>query len=198
MRVADPGTMTEALASHQKTPESVSHLLSLLREFDSATLITRSRLGSLHGRPMSIAHVDDDVTLWFITSVASAKVEEVAEDARAMVTLQSPSRFLCLNGRAELVFDPERIRALWKESYRVWYSSERDPDIVLVRLTPFDAEYWDHSGLQGLKTVLQAARAYVTGQPIEPKPELTADSDSHAKIKLWVPSDPSESAQPDR
>ncbi|HEY6080877.1 MAG TPA: pyridoxamine 5'-phosphate oxidase family protein [Polyangiaceae bacterium] len=190
--------MTQALASHQRSPESVSHLLSLLREFDSATLITRSRGGSLHGRPMSIAQVDDDVTIWFITSVASAKVEEVAEDARAMVTLQSPSRFLCLNGNAELVFDPERIRALWKEQYRVWYGSERDPDIVLVRLTTFDAEYWDRSGLQGLKTVLQAARAYVTGQPLEAKPEQSNDPESHAKIKLWVPSEPGESVEADR
>ena len=189
--------MTEALANQPKSPESVSYLLSLLREFDSGTLITRSRGGSLHGRPMSIAQVDDDVTIWFITSIASAKAEEVAEDARATVTFQSPSRFLCLNGNAELVFDPERIRALWKESYRVWYRSERDPDIVLVRLTTFDAEYWDRSGMQGLKTVLQAARAYVTGQPLEARPELSTDAESHAKIKLWTPSDPGESVEAD-
>lgn len=197
--------MTDAQPSHAKSPETVAkspetvaHLLSMLREFDSATLITRSRAGCLHGRPMSIAQVDDDVTIWFITSVASAKVEEVAEDARATVTLQSPSRFLCLNGNAELVFDPERIRELWKESYRVWYRSERDPDIVLVRLTTFEAEYWDRSGLQGLKTAFHAARAYVTGQPLEAKPELTNDPESHAKIKLWVPSEASESAEAGR
>jgi general stress protein 26 len=170
----------------------VAHLLSLLREFESATLVTRSRAGSLHGRPMSIAHVDDDVTLWFITSVASAKADEVAEDSRAMVTFQSASRFVCLNGNAELIFDPERIRELCKESYRVWYQSEHDPDIVLVRLTTFDAEYWDRSGLRGLKGALHAARAYVTGQQVEDQPEAASDPQSHANLKLWDPSEPDE------
>jgi len=182
--------MTQALASSEKSPETVSHLVALLRDFDSATLVTRSRSGSLHGRPMSIAQVEDNATIWFITSVASAKVEEVAEDARSMVTLQSSSRFVCLNGNAELVFDPERIRALWKDSYRVWYDGAKDPDIVLVKVTPFDAEYWDNSGAAGLKYAFQAARAYVTGQKLDEKPELQQDSESHAKIKLWEPSEP--------
>lgn len=186
--VAINPAMTQAAARNQKSPQTVSHLLSLLREFDSATLITRARGGSLHGRPMSVAQVDDDVTLWFITSVTSAKAEEVAEDSRAMATFQSATRFLCLNGNAELSFDRDRIRALWKESYRLWYHGDSDPDIVLVRLTTFDAEYWDRSGFQGVKGAFEAARAYVTGQPIEAKPEYSDDVDSHARIKLWDPS----------
>lgn len=177
--------MTEALASKDKSPEAVAHLVALLRDFDSATLVTRARGGSLHGRPMAIARVEDNVTLWFITSVASAKVEEVAEDARAMVTLQSSSRFVCINGNAELVFDPDQIRASWKDEYRVWFQGERDPDIVLVRFTGFDAEYWDNSGVQGLKYVFQAARAYVTGQPVDESPDRDSDPEAHAKVALW-------------
>jgi general stress protein 26 len=159
----------------------------MLRDFSEATLVTRSRSGSLHGRPMSIAQVDDNVTLWFITSVASAKVDEVADDARATVTLQSSARFICLNGNAELVFDPERIRTLWRDAYAIWFNGESDLDIVLVRFHAFDAEYWDKSGVHGLKQALQAARAYVTGHKLE-KPELQTDLESHAKLKLWDPS----------
>ena len=177
--------MTQALASQDTSPEEVLHLVSLLRDFDSATLVTRSRGGSLHGRPMAIARVEDNATLWFITSVGSAKADEVAEDARAMVTLQSPSRFVCINGNAELVFDPERIRELWKREHRVWYESSRDPDIVLLRFTSFDAEYWDNSGVHGLKYVFQAARAYVSGQTLDEAAELENDGESHAKLRLW-------------
>lgn len=183
--------MTQALANSPQSPEAVAHVVAMLRDFEAATLVTRSRAGSLHGRPMSIAGVDDDVTLWFITSVRSAKADEVAEDARAMVTLQDSSRFLCLNGNVELVFDPERIKALWKDSYRVWYEGEGDPDIVLLRFCSFDAEYWDTSGLTGLKYAFQAARAYVTGTTLDDRAELGNDPDSHAKLKLWDPSKPS-------
>ncbi|MDF3069904.1 MAG: Pyridoxamine 5-phosphate oxidase [Polyangiaceae bacterium] len=178
--------MAQPLATPSNdSPEAVAHLVSLLRDFDAATLVTRSRGGSLHGRPMAVARVDDNVTLWFITSVGSAKVEEVAEDARSMVTLQSSSRFVCVNGNAELVFDPEQIRSVWRNDYQVWFQSERDPDIVLVRFTSFDAEYWDNSGAQGLKYVFQAARAYVSGQKLDESPELKNDLESHAKLRLW-------------
>jgi general stress protein 26 len=177
--------MTQALASTDKSPATVAHLVSLLRDFDAATLVTRLRGGSLHGRPMSIARVEDNATLWFITSVASAKVEEVAEDARAMVTAQGSSRFVCLNGSAELVFDPEQIRALWKEQYRVFYQRDRDPDIVLVRFTPFDAEYWDHSGAQGSSYQFRDAR----GEPRDDLQEPEDDPESHAKLRLWDPVD---------
>ena len=180
--------MTHAAAITPASPETVSHLVSLLRDFDTATLITRARGGCLHGRPMSIARVDNDVTIWFITSVASAKADEVAEDARAMLTLQSAARCVCINGRAELVFDPQQIQSLWKDEYRVWYQGEKDPDIVLVRFNAFDAEYWDNSGITGLKYAFQAARAYVTGQKLDEKPELKNDPESHAKLRLWDPS----------
>jgi general stress protein 26 len=189
MVVATAQDMTQAQATDQKSPETVERLVALLREFEAATLVTRARGGSLHGRPMSIAAVDDDVAIWFITSVRSAKADEVAEDSRAMVTLQGGSRFVCLNGNVELVFDPERIKALWRESYRVWYRNERDPDIVLLKFTSFDAEYWDNSGATGLSYAFQAARAYVTGKELDER--SGDDPESHAKLKLWsVPEAP--------
>jgi len=180
--------MTPIAGSEGASAEAVSHLVSMLRDFTEATLVTRSRGGSLHGRPMSIARVDDNVTLWFLTSIASAKVDEVADDARAMVSLQSASRFVCLNGNAELVFNPQQIRALWRDTYAIWFDGERDPDLVLVRFHAFDAEYWDKSGVRGFKQVLQAARSYVTGHKLEAKPELSLDPESHAKLRLWDPS----------
>ena len=190
--------MAQAPASEGKSTEAVAHLVSMLRDFSEATLLTRSRSGSLHGRPMSIAQVDDNVTIWFITSAASAKVDEVADDARATVVLQSSSRFACINGNAELVFAPERIKALWRDSYRIWFDGETDPELVVVRFNAFDAEYWDKSGVQGLKQVLQLARSYVTGHKLEQKPELQNDPASHAKLKLWDPSERIEPTDLDR
>lgn len=187
--------MAQALASTRQSPETVAHLVGLLRDFEAATLVTRSRGGSLHGRPMSIAGVDDDVTIWFVTGVRSTKADEVAEDSRAMVTLQSHARFLCLNGNVELVFDPERIKALWKDSYRAWCDGG-DRDVVLLRFSAFDAEYWDDCGSSGLKYALQAARAYVAGNKLEERAELQGASESHAKLRLWDTGDANGSAKP--
>lgn len=178
--------MTAVPATDQRSPETVSHLVALLRDFDAATLVTRCRGGGLHGRPMSVARVDDDATLWFITSTASAKSHELADDARAMVTLQGGDRFACLNGNAELVFDPLQIKKLWQKQFRAWFSSPHDADIVLVRFNGFDAEYWDNSGPTSSKHAFQAARAYATGRPLEPAADAN-ETQSHARIKLWDP-----------
>jgi len=113
----------------------------------------------------------------------------VVDDSRATVVLQSTSRFACLNGNVDLVFARERIKALWRDAYRVWFDGESDPDLVLVRFNAFDAEYWDKSGVQGFKQALLAARAYVTGSKLEQKPELQNDPASHAKLKLWDPNE---------
>jgi general stress protein 26 len=179
--------MTHLETEPLQSQETVAHLISLMQGFDTAMLITRQRSGALHGRPMSLVAIDDDATLWFMTSAASPKAEELSEDGRAMVSFQGSTQFANLNGNAELVFDRDKIKELWKESYRVWYESKADPDIVLVRFTPHDAEYWDSFGIKGLKHVFHAARAYLTGEPLKNSADPIQGSELHGKVRFWDP-----------
>jgi general stress protein 26 len=185
--------MTQAQSSEQNSSATVEQLVGLLRGFEAATLVTRARGGSLHGRPMSIAAVDDDGTLWFITSVTSAKADEVAEDSRATVTMQGGSRFLCLNGNVELVFDPERIKALWQDSYRVWCEGAGDADVVLLKLTACDGEYWDEMGA-GLKYALRPLRGDADADKLEERGRSRDAPDGHDK--LWRSGEPMDAAEP--
>lgn len=169
------------VASAGEAPRLEAHFFELLREFDTATVITRSRTGELHGRPMSIAEIADDGSLWFITSVDSTKVLEVRDDSRALITLQSTRRFVTMNGHFELVADRAKVEALWREPYRVWFAGTRDPEIVLLRFTPFDAEYWDSAGAHGIKHAFEAAKAYLKGQKINPE---EYDPEAHARLQL--------------
>jgi len=169
------------IASAGEPPRPEAHFFELLREFDTATVITRSRMGELHGRPMAIAEVADDGTLWFITSVDSTKVLEVRDDSRAMIALQSERRFVTMNGHFELVADRAKVEALWKERYRIWFKGQSDPEIVLLRFTPFDAEYWDNAGAHGVKHAFEAAKAYLKGQKIDPE---QYDPEAHARLQL--------------
>jgi general stress protein 26 len=164
--------------------ENLSHLVSLLREFQTASLVTRERTGTLHSRPMSVAAVDDDASIWFFTSKGSPKVAEISSDERALVSFQGTTRFASLYGICEVSADRDMLTALWQESYRVWYDSNHDPEIVLLRFTPYEAEYWDTSGLRGLKYILRAAKAYVSGRPLSERPEGTAEPATHAKLQL--------------
>ncbi len=169
------------IASAGPAPRPESHFFELLHEFDTATVITRARTGELHGRPMHVAEVGDDGTLWFVTNVDSTKVLEVRDDSRAMVSLQNSKQFVTMNGHFELVADRAKVEALWKEPYRIYFDGKSDPEIVLLRFTPFDAEYWDNAGARGVKHAFEAAKAYLKGQKIDP---AEYDPEAHARLQL--------------
>jgi general stress protein 26 len=169
------------IASAGVAPSPEAHFVELLNEFDTAMVITRNRTGELHGRPMAVAEVGADGTLWFITSVDSTKVLEVRDDSRAMISLQSTRRFVTMNGHFELVADRAKVDQLWKEPYRIWFNGQTDPEIVLLRFTPFDAEYWDNAGARGIKHAFEAARAYLKGQKLDP---AEYDPEAHARLQL--------------
>jgi general stress protein 26 len=169
-------------ASAGAAPSAEQHFFELLHEFDTATLITRARAtGELHARPMAVADVGDDGTLWFITKVDSTKVLEIRADSRATISLQSARTFVTMNGHFELVADRAKVDEIWKEAYRIWFVGENDPELVLLRFTPFDAEYWDNSGAHGVKHAFEAAKAYLKGQSVNPG---KFDPEAHAKVVL--------------
>jgi general stress protein 26 len=92
------------------------HLLALLKKFDTAILVSHTKDGGWHARPMAIAGVEDSGDLYFSTSLASPKVGELEADPEAMVTLQSSDRFAAIQGRAEILRDRSEVDRLWSES----------------------------------------------------------------------------------
>lgn len=131
---------------------------------------------------MAVAGVDDDLTVWLMTGGNSPKVSEVSDDGRVMLTFQRAHQFAMLNGHAEIVHDRDKIWELWRESYRIWFDGKADPDIVLLRFVPYDAEYWDSSGAKGIAYLFQAVKAYAKGDKITSESELAADPDLHGKL----------------
>lgn len=166
-------------SNNQTTRSEVeSHFLELLHGFKTATLITRGFSGSLHGRPMSIGHVEDDGTIWFFTDIQSGKVAELAHDTRALVSLADGDKFIVMTGEVELVRNPEKAKALWKEAFRVWFSGPDDPVLTLLRFEPEEGEYWNNAGAQGLKQAFRAAKAYVKGEQLKD----TDDPGNHGRV----------------
>jgi general stress protein 26 len=156
-------------------------LLKLLREFDVAMLVTRSEDGSLRARPMAIAAVESDGTVWLVTDRHSGKMDEIGRDSQVSVTMQSSSKFVSLSGVAFHSEDRGKIAELWNESWKVWFPGGKDdPNLTLLGIQGQNAEYWDNSGFHGLKYVFEAGKAYLSGT----RPAVDSDSNIHAKIEL--------------
>lgn len=141
-----------------------AHLLQLLRGYRTGMLTTLDAGKMFHSRPMHVARVDDDCSMWFMTSTESGKAEEIEADPRVAVTLHSSAADVALAGDAGLVRDREKIREMWSEAWRVWFpDGPEQADLVLVKVLPDHAEYWDRSGGKGVRYLLRAVRAYATG-----------------------------------
>ncbi|HKU43919.1 MAG TPA: pyridoxamine 5'-phosphate oxidase family protein [Polyangiales bacterium] len=159
------------------------NFFEILKGFDTAMLVTHGSTAGLHARPMAIARAEDDGSIWFITGGDTPKVFELEKDSTILAVMQGEKKSLSVGGRAELSRDRDKIHELWKEAFRAWFKGKDDPNIVLIKMTPVEAEYWDNSGLSGLKFALKFAAAYVTGKAMSHTGE-DADVDEHAKVRL--------------
>lgn len=156
-----------------------AHLVSVLEGFETAMLVTKSRTGDLSARPMALAEVREDGTIYFSTNITSPKVEEIVVDPQVLVTMQGKTKFAQLSGVAAIVKDRALVDRLWKEDWKVWFPKGKDdPSLCLIAVDPERGEYWDNSGAKGLAYLYRAAKAYLQGT----RPE--ASRDQAAKVQL--------------
>jgi general stress protein 26 len=153
---------------------------SLLEEFGVAMLITRTKEDLIRARPMAVAQVEADGTLWFATGRHSGKVEDLDHDSQVAVTMQSKMCFVSISGQGKLVDDRARLDKMWKTEWKVWFPGGKDdPELVLLRVTIEAGEYWDNSGTAGLKYLVEAGKALLTGT----RPDNVAnDPKVHGKV----------------
>jgi general stress protein 26 len=142
-------------------------------------LVTHNPAGPLRARPMEIAAHEGGGRLVFVTSFDSGKIDELAEDHHACVTLQQDQRCVSISGNVTIKQDRARIRELWREPWRVWWpSGPEDDQLVLLELEPQQAEYWDRSGSNRLAYVFEAGRAIISGRRVD------EDRLPHGKLDL--------------
>ena len=164
--------------------EKLERLKKLVSHFHTAMLVTHTADGVLRSRPMAIAdsHGDQDhAMLYFSTGIESPKVEELEADPRVNVVMQDTLRYVSLSGTARLVEDRALVEKLWSESWRVWFPKGKDdPSLRILIVEPSEAAYWDMTGMEGLKYVFEAAKAYLTGT----RPDSDDDDEHAARLQL--------------
>jgi general stress protein 26 len=126
----------------------------------------------LRSRPMLLERADgmgSAATLTFLTHRSSQKAEEVERDARVNVAFVSDKgdRYVSVSGRAALVHDPARMKALWNPTYRAWFpGGPDDPDSAILTVVIDRVEYWDVPSSR-LVRLWGVVRALATGQVAE-------------------------------
>lgn len=160
------------------TIERKEHLYDLLKDFDTAMLVTRSAEG-MHGRPMAVAQLKADADAYFVSGIDTPKVAEIERDSNVVLIFQSARQFASVYGRVSVIRDQALIDRLWKEAWKVWFpKGKTDPSITVLKFDAEHAEYWDNAGAQGLKYAFKAAAAYMSGDRPQP------DGKQHGHVDL--------------
>ena len=132
-------------------------------------------------RRMGMAGVEANGTLWFFTVRDSAKLEELAADNHVNVSMQSKMKFVSISGTATAVEDRGKVAELWRESWKVWFpGGKNDPSLVLLQVHGDAGEYWDNSGANWIKYLIEAGRAYLSGT----RPQVDDDPKIHGRVDL--------------
>jgi general stress protein 26 len=107
-------------------------------------LVTNGPDGFPRARPMTALDRDGG-TLWFATSLRSAKVREIRADPRVVLLFVKTEQFnyATLHGRAEVMDDEERKRAYWRDDWKDdWPRGPFGEDYVLLKVTGERGSYY--------------------------------------------------------
>lgn len=146
-------------------PEGLKKIAELIDGIDICMMNTQGEDGQISSRPMALQKEPFYGTLWFLASIQSEKIDEIADDRHVTLTFAEPkdSKYIALKGRATYSQDKTKIHELWNGWYKAWFpGGEDDPDIAVLRVDVREADYWQANSSK-LVVGLKYMAAAVTG-----------------------------------
>lgn len=125
--------------SHEEAVETVK---DLIKDIDVAMMTTISN-GKAVSRPMQTQETEFDGDLWFLTMKDTAKYEEISANPSINLAYAGKS-YVSISGTAEFSEDLDRKKEYWNPIFdKLLETSYDDPNVVLIKVTPETAEYWE-------------------------------------------------------
>jgi len=157
----------------------VATLKDKIDDLRFAMFTTTSADGHLLSHPMTKQQIDAEGGIWFYTSTHADLWENIGAMPEVNISFSQPddSLYVSVSGTAQRVVDRAKIKEMWNPMVQAWFpAGPDDPHVVLVRVDPHGAEFWDSNDSKMVR-FFAMAKAAVTGS--------TPDMDNeHGKIPL--------------
>jgi general stress protein 26 len=117
----------------------------LIKDEDTALLITVRKDGSFDSRLMGCVQREFDGRLWFLILKDSPKSLDVERNQHALVSYTRPSsgEFVSISGRARLIDNSAQVHAFWSEALRVWFpDGPESSNLALLAIEVEVAKLW--------------------------------------------------------
>lgn len=150
-----------------RSQEAQNKLKELAESIRICMFATTDTTDDKYGRPMSTMQVDDDGAIWFFTKDNSKVSDDARKNEQVTLYYSHPGKnsYLTVQGSVELVKDRKKMEELYTPIIKGWFPEGLDdPNIVLLKVTPQQAHYWDADAAK-LVVLFSMIQAAVTGKP---------------------------------
>lgn len=150
----------------EQNHSELQQVADLVSEIKFAMLTTEEADGTLRSRPMATMQMDAEGCLWFFTALDSPKLAEAEQHRQVNISYARPDKqdYLSISGRASVIRNREKMKSLWSPWVKPWFPDGLDdPNLVLLKVTTDEAEYWKAPG-SAVKRLFGLAKGIVTGK----------------------------------
>jgi len=155
------------MEKHLSDTEALKKFNKLVNDINVCMFITENK-DDEHTRPMATIEVEENGTLWFFTDIRSIKVEEVSTQREVHLVYAHPGKesYMDVWGSAQVVTDKQSIKDKWSPIVKAWFpNGVDDPNIALLKVTPYNIYYWD-AETGKMVSFLKIAASAVTGKKL--------------------------------
>jgi general stress protein 26 len=148
-----------------KNEKNIEILKTKIEDIRICLLTTISENDELSSRPMATAKVEEDGSIWFFTNEYALASKQISKENNVSLGYSDPSgnTYVTINGKAELVDDQVRKEAYFSVFVKAWFPDGlEDPRLILLKVTPDTAEYWDSSSSK-IVVAFNLLKAVITG-----------------------------------
>lgn len=158
--------------------EAILKIKELVKDAKTCMFVTHLSQQPLSSRPMAAQQVDDDGSIWFLSSRYSDKNSDIEHDSSVQLFFSDNGKYeyLSVYGQAQIIIDKEKAKELWTPLAKTWFhDGVDDPNLTLIKVEPSDAYYWDTKSNKMISLLKMIAGA-ITG--------TTMDNGVQGKMKV--------------
>lgn len=138
--------MGQAQSPHQNlSGNSAIQKIKELAE-EARTCFFTTKIGEdAHSIPMTLQEVDQEGTLWFISSSESEHNQNIMQDSKVQLYFMNNSsyEYIFLTGDAVISKDKNLIDKYWSDFANAWFDGKDDPRVTLIGVKAKDGYYYE-------------------------------------------------------
>jgi len=125
--------------------ESIEKLREIVENIQVAIMLSNLTTLPIGANPMEVKTVDNEGSIWFLSSVSSDHYSNIIADKRVQLIFSHPDemQFLSLYGNAQIYTNKSLLEELYTAKEDQWFEGVNDVKLIGIKVEPTSSFYWD-------------------------------------------------------